>query len=166
MDGARLVVVVAVGLILSVTLLSGPMVGAIDFTVADEPRNAVPGTGSATITVDAWPTDGVTLEKGRYGAGAYYLTVPDATVRVQSVEGSPILAYRVSVPSLGLASESLYFLSEDDRGTMTVTIDPRSLEPDRLEQDTYRVELMIELRSEDTARTLAARTVTAPVMDR
>lgn len=157
----RRVAAVSVGLILAVTLVSGPLVGAVDLTPASRQEFA-PGTGSADVTVRSVP-DAARLERGEYGSGSYYLRVPDATLRIEDVRRQPILVYKIRIPALGYVRGTTTFLSPGDEGTLELELAPDALPPDEVDRERYRAELVIVLRGADGERVLHEADVTVEV---
>lgn len=166
MEADQIVIVATVGVILGVTVLSGPLVGAVDFTEPEPELSAPPGTGTASVSAVTISAEDSTLAPGEFGAGSYYLTVPHARATVDSVTGAPILAYRISIPELGHASESVYILSPEDAGEMTLAIESMAVSPDRIDATEYEAEITVELRDDTGTESLASRYITVTVTDR
>lgn len=160
-DLARASVWTAVGLILAVTLVSGPLVGAVDLTHERE-NEAAPGSGSANATVVSVP-DRVVLDKGAYGSGSYYLQVPDAVVNLTHVSSQPLLVYKLYIRELGYSHGTTHFLSPRNEGRMSVSLSRDALAPEEIQQDRYRGELLLLVRDDSGDQTLAAKNVTVLV---
>lgn len=161
MDVARASVWGAIVVVLVVSLASGPLVGAVEFTHASE-NDAPPGSGHARATVLSTP-DSVALEKGEYGSGSYYLRVPDAVVRLEGVSGQPLLTYKLYIRELGYSRGTTHFLSPTSEGRMEVSLSTDAFAPDRIQQEQYRGELILRLRDDRGERTLAEKNVTVVV---
>lgn len=163
MDGARLAVTVGVVVILGVTLASGPLVGAVDLTreSADE---SVSGTGNATVTVTSLP-DRVSLDRGEYGSEAYYLEVPDAFVRLERVEGEPMVVYKVRIPDLGFVRGTTYFVDSDNEGEMALAVERTAIDPASVTRDSYQGQLEVIVRSGTAGRVLRTHNVTVEVSE-
>ncbi|QCJ45915.1 hypothetical protein [Haloprofundus sp. MHR1] len=166
------VVWLSVLLIAALSIASGPLVGGVDFTSAgdttgDSGSGGALGAGNATVTDVSLDAAGVRLERGGYGSQAYYLSVPDATVRLQSVTGRPILSYKIRVPALGLERSSAVFLNESytEAGatTLALTVDDDPVDPERVTESSYEAELSVLLRTESGSRTLRRLSVTVEV---
>lgn len=163
MDAARASVAASLALIVAVSLLSGPLVG-IDVTAP--PESAVGpgvGEGAVTATVTTMP-DNATLEAGAFGADAFALSAPPATLDVEAVRGQPLVVYRMELPALGLTHSTTYFLSSSETGSLTVEMDPYSVSPDRITADSYRGALEVSIRTGEDVRRLERRNVTVEVV--
>lgn len=161
MARSRTFVHAVVGCILAVTLVSGPLVPAMDFTQAAPERGAI-GEGNATVEVLSAP-DRAELARGSYGSGSYYLTVPDATVRLAGVTGKPMLVYELRLPERGYSRGTTHFLSAAQTGTYAVSLERDSWLPEEVEQDSYEGELVILLRNGNGDRTVYRGNVTVAV---
>lgn len=164
MDTARATVCTTVILILLTTLISGPLVGTVDFTTEHE-RTFAPGTGQADITVMAVP-ERARLEQGRYGSGAYYLRIPDATVQIDAIEGQPMLVYKIRLPELGITHATTHFLDETIDGEMALSIRETTFDPDEINQEIYPGELIILVRTDNSDVVLYRGNVTVDVIER
>ncbi|MFW5918235.1 MAG: hypothetical protein ACOCR0_02005 [Haloferacaceae archaeon] len=163
MDAARASVAASLTLIVVVSLLSGPLVG-LDLTTA--PASAVGsgvGQGTLTATVTSMP-DNATLERGGFGADAFALSAPPATIDIESVSGQPLVVYRLEIPELGLTHSTTYFVSSTDRGTLTLEMDPYSLSPDRITADSYRGTVAVSVRIGERVNHLDRHNVTVEVV--
>lgn len=161
MDAPRAVVYATVALILGVTLASGPLVGAVDFTTERE-ESFAPGTGHADVTVTSVP-DRASLEKGQFGSGAYYLRVPDATVRIAAIEGQPMLVYKVRIPDLGFTRGTTHFLDGTVDGEMALSMEETTLDPDEIDREAYAAELVVLVRGGEAEDVLYRGNVTVSV---
>lgn len=161
MARSRTLVYAAVGCILAVTLVSGPLVPAVDFTRA-APEQGTIGEGNATVEVVSAP-DRARLARGSYGSGSYYLRVPDATVRLTDVTGQPMLVYKLRLPSEGYTRATTHFVSAAQAGPYALSLDRDSWMPEDVERDRYEGELLIHLRNGDGDRTVYRGNVTVEV---
>jgi hypothetical protein len=162
MDWTEYVVAGTVALVLAVTLVSGPLVGAVDFTPDREQQSFSPGEGTIEATVVSVPST-VTLDRGSYGSGAYYLRVPDATVDIESISGQPMLIYKLRIPDLGYARGTTHFVDESHEGRRTVSLERATIEPGKIGREQYRGELLILVRTNGEDETNARRNVTVEV---
>lgn len=162
MDEARASVAASLTLIVVVSLVSGPLVG-IDLTAPESSLDPGVGEGELTATVTSMP-DNATLERGAFGADAFALSAPPATVDVDAVRGQPLVVYRVEVPGLGLTHATTYFLSPSDTGTLTVEMEPYSVSPDRVSTDSYHGTLTVGVRTGTELRVLERHNVTVEVV--
>lgn len=164
MQTARAVASATVLCILVVTILSGPLVGAVDLTPEAQSTPEPPiGSGALDVSVQSVPTEGVTLEKGQYGSQSFYLHVPDAQVQVESVSGQPMIVYKIRIPELGYSSGTTAFLSESNVGNHTLHIQRKALAPDRVKQESYDAELIILVRAGGEEAELVRQPVTVEV---
>jgi hypothetical protein len=162
MDVAHWSVYAVIALIVGVTLASGPLVGAVDLT-HERPEEAFsPGSGSANVTVLSLP-ERATLTKGKYGAGSYYLEVPDATVRIDSLSGQPMVVYTLRIRELGYTRSTTHFLEAGMEGSQPLNIERGTLSPDRIAKNVYAGELLVEVRDDAGERIIETRNVTVEV---
>jgi len=165
--GPRWVAYGVVGLVLSVTLLSGPLVGAVDLSYERSAFDYSPdenlGDGTVDVTVRGMP-DTLYLVQGDYGAQSYRLQVPPASVDVTSVEGHPLLSYKIRFPAMGLIRVTPTFLSPGDTGVMDLEIDSETYAPDAVTEDEYEAQLILLKRENGTMTVIEERTVTVEVV--
>jgi hypothetical protein len=148
MDETRLAVYGVAGFVLVVTLVSGPIVGAVDFTQEPQACSAPVGTGTATVSVDSLP-DSATISRGEFGSGVYYLQVPDGSAAIRNVTGQPTLSYTISIPELGRTAGPVLFLCADQSIRQPLSIERRTIEADDLTADTYEATLTLLLRGDE-----------------
>lgn len=160
MNTERGVVYGVIGLVLATTLVSGPLVGAVDFTTAPEQRSF--GSGNATVGDVSLPSS-TEITSGRFGSGEYYVLVPDATLTVANVTGTPLLAYQFSIPALGYSRSTTHFVTSSDTGTYELSLKRDAIEPSRVENRSYDGTVTVFLRSNESERRLAERNVTVEV---
>lgn len=160
MHTERGVVYGVLGLVLATTLVSGPLVGPVDFTTA--PAQQSLGNGSATVDDVSLPAN-TEITSGRFGAGEYYVDVPDATVSLVDVTGTPLLAYQFSIPALGYSRSTTHFVTSSETGTYGLSLERDAFEPSRVEKQTYDGAVTVFLRSNESERRLAERNVTVEV---
>lgn len=146
MAETRSVVYGVVGVILLVTLVSGPLVGAVDLTHKQRCRAPV-GSGSASVTVDSLP-DRATISQGKFGSKAYYLQVPDGAVTLSNVTGQPLISYDISIPAMGLTTGPTMFLCAGQSRRQTLSIQQRTIDRDELTADSYNATLTVTLRAD------------------
>ncbi|MFB6188412.1 MAG: hypothetical protein ABEI57_00875 [Halapricum sp.] len=146
MAEAQSVVYGVVGVILLVTLVSGPLVGVVDLTHAQRCTAPV-GSGSASVTVDSLP-DRATISKGKFGSEAYYLQVPDGAVRLSNVTGQPLLSYDISIPEMGLTTGPTLFLCAGQARRQTLSIRQRTIDQNELDANSYNATLTVSLRAD------------------
>ena len=163
MDKARASIGASLTLIVAVSLLSGPLVG-VDLTAPPESGvGSGVGEGAVTATVTSMP-DSATLGRGSFGAAAFALSAPPATIDVESVNGQPLLSYRLEVHELGVTHSTTYFLSSTDTGTLTLEMAPYSLSPDRITAEGYTGTLTVGIRVGGDLRRLDRHNVTVEVV--
>ena len=163
MDTARMAVWATVILIVSITLISGPLVKGVDFT-----RNTTatpdfaPGTGSIEITVDSLPAN-ARFDKGEFGAGAYYLRVPAAQVTVSDINQQPMLVYKIRIPEMGFSRGTTHFMEREMTGQRRLELKEATVAPDKITKDTYHGELLILVRADGGERVMARQNITVNV---
>jgi len=160
MNTERAVVYGVIGLVLATTLVSGPLVGTVKFTTAPE-RTSLNG-GDATVGAVTLPSS-TEITSGRFGSGEYYVHVPDATLTVANVTGTPLLAYQFSIPAMGYSRSTTHFVTSADAGTYGLSLERDAIEPSRVEKQSYDGTLSVFLRSNESERRLAERNVTVEV---
>lgn len=163
MDDARVAVYAAVAIVLGTALVSGPLVGAVDFT-HERGETFAPGSGSADVSVVSTP-ERARLDRGSFGSGAYNLRVPDATVRITAVSGQPILVYKIRIPDLGYTRSTAHFLDSSSEGRTTVSIEADALDPDGIDRDSYPGELVVLVRADGGDEVLYRGPITVEVTD-
>jgi hypothetical protein len=160
MDRGRAAVYAAAGIILGVTLLSGPAIGLVDLTT---PRYDMSGLGEGSAAVDEVELpSSVALDRG-YQSQSYYLTVPDARVRFAAVEGKPTVAYGVDIPALGYSRSTTHFLRDGTDGWTSLSLRQDTLADGRVDAERYDGRLSLVLRDSDGRTVVANRTVPVEV---
>lgn len=160
MERERAVLVATVGILLGVTVVSGPLVG-VSLTSTE---SFDPGSGTIEATVTETP-ETATLERGDHGAGVYYLRADAIEVDVESATGQPSLTYELFVTELGHTKSSITFLDDDADGTLDLEFDESTLEADRVDADAYRGVLRVIANDDDGERVLVERNVTVEVRE-
>ncbi|MEF8977175.1 MAG: hypothetical protein V5A21_13190 [Halapricum sp.] len=161
MDETRLAVYGVTGLILAVTLLSGPLVGAVDLT-EESTCDAPVGSGSATVTVDSLP-EKATISKGKFGSEVYYLDVPDGQATVANVSGQPLLSYDLSIPEMGFSAGPTLFLCDGQSATQTLSIRKSTFEEEDIQADSYNATLSVTLRADGSETVVREKSITVEV---
>lgn len=146
----RISIGVTVGCILFVSILSGPLVSAVDLTPSD--HSIHPEEGYVNASVVSAP-DQARLVESQFGAGSYSLRVPDAILNV-TVRGQALIAYKIRIPALGFAHGTTDILTHRNTGRLSVSIDRTSLAPSRIDADQYNGTLTIIARDSAGERTL------------
>lgn len=164
MDEVEYVVAGTVAVIVLVTLVSGPLVGAVDFTDEPDETTFAPGSGEIDATVLSVPERAL-LEQGSYGSGAYYLRVPAATVDAERITGQPMLVYKIRIPELGYTRGTTHFLNSSNAGELTVTLSEGTIAPEQVDREQYDGELLLLTRSDAGERTLSRTNVTVEVRE-
>lgn len=149
-----------VGVILLGSLLSGPMVGAVD--LSSEDARTIAGNGSVHVEVTSVPEDG-RLAPARYATTGYVLSLPPATVDVSNLSGNPMVVYKLRIPELGYVAGTTHVLNERFTGRQTLTFDEAVLNRSALRYDTYRGELLILKRVHERDTVLYRGNVTLRV---
>ncbi len=121
------------------------------------------GDGTATLTVDSLPTDRLHVDEGRFGTDVRYLRVPDVTLRVDAVSGTPRLVYRVDVPALDVSQTTTKLLTGTAPRTLTVRGTDRALAPGTVTDDRYTATVSIRVQSFTGDRTVLSTNETVEV---
>lgn len=125
MDPLRLLPGLTVSLVLLVSLISGPLVGAVDFSRDRETGldpGFVPGEGHASVDVVSVPDRG-RLVPARFAANGYWVRVPNATVDVSNLTGYPMVVYKVRIPALTYVAGTTHVFYEEYTGVQTLSMD-------------------------------------------
>ncbi|PSP93204.1 hypothetical protein BRC91_10520 [Halobacteriales archaeon QS_4_62_28] len=161
MERERATVWGVVGLVVMTTLVSGPLVGAVDLTT--EPEMSF-GDGSVAVEDVALP-DRATLSAGRFGAGEYTLRVPDASVEISAVQGRPLLVYRLSIQERGYTRSTVHFVSQKNAGTYSLSLSDDSFDRAAVANDSYQGRLEVIARTNERSRVITARQITVEVVE-
>lgn len=159
MNRERAVLLATMGILLGITIASGPLVG-VSLT---ESKSFDPGSGSVEAAVTETPST-VTLQRANHGGGVYHLRAEPIAVEVASVAGQPSLTYEVAVPVLGHTTASITFLEADAEGTVQLEFDPSTLEADRIDADQYDGVLTVIANDDGGERVLSETNVTVEVV--
>jgi hypothetical protein len=159
MAGPRTAYRGAVSVLVIVSLLSGPVGVGLDLTPGDDVSL---GDGDASITVLAPEGDDLAVTAGRFGAEVAYLRIPDLAIRVDSVEGSPRVVYRVLVPELATVTETRV-LTSADTGRLRVDATDRAIPYGDVTESAYQGQLEVRVQSFTTDRTVINRTMSVEV---
>jgi hypothetical protein len=168
----------AVVVVVAVTLVSGPLVGGIDFT---KPREAPDSSfcqrsGNASVSVVSVDESSFTLEQQSYGARSYLVDGEPTVVSVDDVTGCPLVSYEVRIPALGFFSRRVYFLgnggetpttkpgSPTTGRTISMSLVGGSFDPDSVDQRSYEGVLVVGVQG-DTNRTIYESNITVGVRD-
>jgi len=146
------------GFVLFVLVVSSPVLGAVDLT--PETRDSL-GDGTANATLVSDPGDGLYIDHGRFGTDVFYLRIPDAVARVESVTGRPRLVYQVSVPGLDFQRTATARIERP--GRVRVPMDARAFTYAQVANESYRATVTVRVQSFETDRVVARRTATVPV---
>jgi len=132
------------------TLVSGPLVGAVDFTTAsDEPLFSEP-TDQATVEVVSEPEGDVVLEQGDFGNDVFVLRMPPMTIRTPVVRGTPRVTYKIRIRGLRYNRVTSNFLSAEQQGEQFVLeIEEYTFQPDRITESEYTGELSVTVHDSD-----------------
>lgn len=164
MNVLRAVPVVAVLVILTGTLLSGPLAPGVDFTHIRDTDEGLDSLGSGNITIgNATLPDRAVLQRGSYGAGAYRLQVPPATVEVTNYTGRPIISYEIDIDEIGYSRNSIRILVNESASRLTIPLKEDTLDKGQLDADEYRAQLTLLTRASGNETIVARRNITVEV---
>lgn len=151
------------GIILAITLLSGPLLGVVDLTQEQGPTITDQfGNGSADVTVESLP-ERLTIASGRYGSEQYYLRVPDIVANVSNVVGQPLLRYDIGIGELGFSTSTTAFLSPDAEGRTRLTMEAPPFEEGDIQRERYNATITVLVRSDGVDRIIEQETVVVEV---
>ncbi|MFB6297922.1 MAG: hypothetical protein ABEH56_05320 [Salinirussus sp.] len=148
MDTSRVAVYATVAVVLVVTLATGP-IGPIEVPAADRGiEGDLPGTGNATVTVISTP-ETLRLVRGVSGTDVYYLRAPPTVLSVESVQGRPILTYKIDIDGLGYQQNVARFLNASREGRVRFEVNRGGpLEAGQVEAGRYDGRIRLILRGE------------------
>lgn len=155
----RAVLVIGVGLVLALTLATGP-VGLIEITDREGAQNLGSGTVSATVLDEP---DRITLEPTDDGQRLYTVSVPEIRVELSEVSGNPLLSYALSLDEIGFGTESVQLLEGASHQTVTMELSTDPLQQHEVEQLT-EAGLTLRVRA-DSDRVLFEKTVPVEVIE-
>jgi hypothetical protein len=149
----RAVVAGTVGILLLVTVASGPLVG---LELTSEASEFDPGTGNLNVTVESVPDSG-TLQQASHGAGTHHIRVDPVRLQIHAITGQPMVAYQLYVPALDHTRTSVHFLDAERTGAYDLPLDPSQLDPDRIDEDvdSYDATISVVVRDGDGERVIA-----------
>jgi hypothetical protein len=160
MNLARGVTYGSIGVIVLLSLSSGP-IGVFDFATERDTTAGI-GQGSLEITEVTAP-ETASLQQGEYGSESYYLQVPDAVLTLDSIEGRPVVSYKINIPELGYSRETAHFLSSDSGQRVVLSVEKDTLPPEDVQADEYQGELRVVVRANDENTVVHRRNVTVDV---
>lgn len=147
--------------IVSLAIVSGPLVTAIDLTPERADSESF-GNGSAEVSIAAAPKT-AHLDAGRYGAARTHLRVPEIVGRVDSVSGRPIIAYTIRIPELGYVRGEIRALSRSDSGRIGLQFDRTVVDTRGYNGTSYRGALTVVVREHGEERELYRGPITVEV---
>ena len=148
----------AVGVILLAILSSGLAGGGVG-----ELTPATLDDGTAEITVENLPVERLHVDEGRFGTSVLYLRIPDVKVRVSTLEGTPRVNYRVTIPALDVAQSSTRLLTDPGQRTVTVSGVDRAFDPESITKDRYIATISVSVQSFAVDRTVRSVNETVEV---
>jgi hypothetical protein len=155
-------VVAAVATIVVVTaLFSGPLGPGISLTATS---SVTYGEGTVTVSSTSLP-ERATFEGGSYGSERYHLTVPATSIEFASLEGGPILAYRIEIDALNYSRSTTHFLDESITSPYELTMQSDDFDADQIQQNAYDGTISVVVRDSAGERTVAERAITIEVVE-
>jgi hypothetical protein len=146
MESVRRIRLFTVAVLTLVLVVSGPLVGAVDFTPPAR-NETVLGDGTATVTMDSDPADGLRLEQGRFGTGVVYLRTPPAVVDVTDAQGRSRVVYVVEVPSLSYRDSVSERLTTGATGRHRLDLRDRAFAEEARLEGTHEATLTVRVQS-------------------
>lgn len=116
---------------------------------------------SATVSLVSAPSDGITLERGRFGSSRYHVEAPPVVVEAAEVTGTPELRYVIDIGGAWVTVTSRYELTGD--GRLRLGASPATVSPDRIQRGSYEATVAVWLRTGSRERALLQRQVTVEV---
>ncbi|WP_416840406.1 hypothetical protein [Haloferax sp. DFSO52] len=159
--------VLAVLCICVVTVVSGPLVQAVDLTPDVEREyvglEAYSKGGSLTASNITIAEEGYQLKKGVAGSGIYTTSFPEARLHIDSIDGSVFLVYAVDIPALGYTIQTSHGVDGDSPQDVVIEPPQSQTQAKDVTQDQYRAIASVSVRSGETKRELASQNVTVEV---
>jgi hypothetical protein len=150
--------VAGVGIVILLTaVVFGPLVAGI--SLSEPPKSQVSEKqGDITIESVTFPAE-ATIESASYGAANHHVNIPAASVQIQSLSGAPILAYELTIASIGVKLSTAHFLDEGNSSRYELTMEPATLNRESLDEE-YTGEAAVVAIDSSGRRTVAKQTVT------
>lgn len=162
MERTRAVITSVIAIMLGVTLLSGPLVPGV--TLASEPEPVALETGNVTVSAVEMP-EGVTLEKGSYGAASYYLNAPPVRIQFSNRTGRPTLVYELTIDELSYTRTTNHFLDDSTGDTYELTLASDTFTDGEIERERYNGTVTVSKRDGSGHGVVATRNVTISVVE-
>ena len=160
MDYNRFLPVFTIVIILLLSLLFGPLVGAVDLSPSKP--ISVPGHGSVDVDVVSVPVEG-RLDPAGYSENKYVLSLGAATVEISNLSGNPMVIYKLRVREVGYVASTTHFFGGEPEGQQTLTLEGAVLKRTSLPRETYRGELLVIKRVHERDTVLYRGNVTLRV---
>lgn len=135
----------------------GPLVAGISLS-KDTESQVGEEQGSIAVNSIAFPAT-ATIEPAAYGAANHQVTMPPATVRIQTLSGTPILVYKISIAPLGVQFSTAHFLDEQTPLPYELTLEPATLTGGSVGEE-YTGEAAVVAIDSSGRQTVANQTVT------
>jgi len=160
MHRSRALLYGAMVVIVTVPVLSGPALGVIDLTTT-----RLDGVGEGSATVDDVEVSDTARFDRALSSDSYILKVPDARIHVATIEGRPVVGYKISIHEMGYSRETSTILDTGDTGWVSLSLKELTLAPDRIDRQSYAGELKLTLRVNGTSETLYEGNMTVEVSE-
>ena len=157
MDAERSTIA-GVGIVILLTAVAfGPLVAGISLS---EPPKSQLGEEQGDVRIESvtFPAE-ATIEPASYGAANYQATIPAAVVQIQTLSGTPILAYELTIAPLGVKLSTAHFLDEGTPSPYELTMEPATLNNEPLDEE-YTGEAAVIAIDSSGRRIVANQTVT------
>lgn len=133
-------------IVLVTAIISGPLVAGVDLSPGS--GEIAPGSGTADIRVESAPSTAVIDRTSGDTDESYELMVPDATVSVSNVTGTPLLVYKIQIRELGHTRGTTYFLNSSGTGRRSLSLDRSYFSRAEISKSEYSGTATIILRSD------------------
>lgn len=153
----------ALGLIVGISLVSGPLVASVDFTGHASNTFCEP-SGDAQVTISDFSTNGFIMQRSGANASHYEVVGPPVQATVGNIRGCPVLTLELQIPELGFRSVRKSFLAPGDGPSITLTVVGGQFDEERITQDSYPGVIKLSLTGDET-RTLYNKTTTINVSE-
>lgn len=133
---------IAVVVIASILLLTGPVIGVV--SVGGESPSL--GDGSATVATASLDGD-ATIDRGRFGTGVFYVRPPAADLVVTDVADAPRLVYRLGIRRLSYETTATRPLASSGSGRYRLAPPDDGISSDRIDSNVYVARIAVAVQS-------------------
>lgn len=161
MEYSRNAVVVAIGLIIGFTLISGPLVESVDISGHSRDIYCEP-SGIADVNVKGAESQEYVLSPRVDNNKYYSVTGPPVSILIDKIQGCPVLTLVMEIPALGFKSVRKSFLRPGDGPQVSLSIVGGYFASNRINDESYEGTVTLWLNGTEN-RTLYTERITIEV---